>query len=80
MEYIWIKFEDELPTNVSGEQVKIFFGHPKWGTYTRGMYTHWEELTLRGRLGEYRADIDEYWEWDGMLPTHWIKLPENPQE
>lgn len=80
MKYKWIKFEDELPTNVRGEQVHILFGHPKWATYARGMYTHREEKTLRERLSEYKPDIDKFWEWDSMIPTHWIKLPDNPKE
>lgn len=80
MEHKWIKFEDELPTNVRGEQVNILFGHPKWATYMRGMYTHWEEQTLRERLAEYKPDIDKFWEWDSMMPTHWMKLPENPKK
>ena len=80
MEHKWTKFEDELPTNVRGEQVDILFGHPKWATFMRGMYTHWEEQTLRERLAEYKPDIDKFWEWESMMPTHWMKLPENPKE
>lgn len=76
----WVKFEDELPTNVRGKQVDIFFSHPRWATFARGMYTHWEEQTLRERLSEYKPDIDKFWEWDGMMPTHWMKVPENPKE
>lgn len=79
MKHKWTKFEDELPTNVIGEQVDILFGHPEWATYMRGMYTHWEEQTLRECLSEYKPDIDKFWEWENKMPTHWMKLPKNPK-
>jgi len=28
----------------------------------------------------YKPDIDKFREWDIMMPTHWIKLPDNPKE
>tara|TARA_R110000796_G_scaffold59568_4_gene137419 strand:+ start:98 stop:334 length:237 start_codon:yes stop_codon:yes gene_type:complete len=74
----WIRFDEELPTNVSGEQIDILFGHLNWATYMRGMYTHREE-GLRECLSEYKPDIDKFWGWDSILPTHWIKLPDNPK-
>ncbi len=79
MESEWKKFEEELPINIRGKQVNILFGHPKWATFRRGMYTHWEEQTLRERLSEYKPDIDRYCEWESMMPTHWIQLPNNPK-
>lgn len=76
----WKKFDNELPTNVAGEQVDILFGHPKWATFIRGMYTHFPDETLRERLSEYKPDIDKFWAWESMMPTHWVKLPDNPKE
>ena len=31
------------------------------------------------KLSEYKPDIDKYCEWESMMPTHFIKLPENPK-
>ena len=78
--YKWIKFEKSLPTGIIGKQVPILFGHPKWATYIRGMYTHFEGISLQERLSMYRQDIDRYVEWDSRLPTHYIILPDNPKD
>lgn len=74
----WIKFEDELPTNILGEQVNILFGHPKWSTYIRGMYSHYVDEPLAERISEYKPDIDKFHIWNYETPTHWMLLPENP--
>ena len=79
MENEWIKFDDALPTNIGGEQVQILFGHPKWATYIRGMYTHFDEEPLRYRLSQYMQDIDRYCTWESRMPTHWMKLPDRPK-
>ena len=76
----WSRFDKELPTAVPGEQVNILFGHPKWATYMRGMYTHLPDEDLRERLSEYKPDIDKFWTWTSMMPTHFMILPDNPTE
>lgn len=78
MENNWTLFEKELPTTVGGEQVDILFGHPKWATFMRGMYTHFPDQPVKERLSEYKPDIDKFHSWESMMPTHWMKLPENP--
>ena len=80
MTHNWKKFNDELPTIIEGEQVKILFGHPKWATYIRGLYTHFEGQPLEERISEYESNLDEYWAWESAAPTHWIKLPDNPKD
>lgn len=75
---IWKRFINELPTLITGDQKEILFGHPKWATYMRGMYTHWPEESLNERLSVYQPDIDKFYSWESMEPTHWILLPENP--
>ena len=72
----WIKFEDELPTQVEGKQVDILFMCPKWVTWWRGMYTHWSDLSLRERLSEYNVNDDRFYEWSKKMPTHWMMSPE----
>ena len=77
----WIKFEDKKPTDKLGEQVRVLLGHPGWATYVVGMYACYKpEEILRERISEYKASIDRYCEWDRMMPTHWYKLPENPEK
>jgi len=75
----WIKFSDELPTEENGEQVQILFGHPKWAIYIRGLYTHFPDEDIKARIWEYIPDKDKYQDWNSMMPTHWIKLPNNPK-
>ena len=78
MESKWMKFEDRLPTEVVGEQVKILFGHPKWATWFVGFYDHFPEETLKERVWSY--ELDKYIEWVSMTPTHWMYSPANPTE
>lgn len=73
----WVKFEDELPTQVKGEQVDILFTSPKWATWWRGMYTHRPDSSLRERLSEYDINKDRFYEWDKRMPTHWMLSPQN---
>lgn len=75
----WKKFEDELPSNILGEQIDILFWHPNWSTFMRGMYTHTDE-PIQDRLSEYKPDIDKFWSWQHIFPTHWFKLPETPEK
>lgn len=80
MTHKWIRFEDELPTTKGGEQVDILFGKPGWATYMRGIYTHYPNDSLRECLSEYKSNIDKFATWESQLPTHWLKLPDNPKE
>ena len=77
----WIKFEDELPSNELGMQVDILLGHPNWATYFRGLYTHFNlPLSLLGDcLSEYDQSRDKFISWEHKLPTHWMRLPKNPE-
>lgn len=75
----WIKFEDKLPTNIVGAQVRILFVNPKWAGWFRGLYHHLADEPLRGRLFQYR-DNDRYYAWKiSQLPTHWMLSPEKPK-
>jgi len=77
----WIKFSEELPTDKLGGQVDILFGHPKWATFMRGMYTHFPDEPLRERISEYNPENDKFHSWETtMMPTHWYRLPDNPTE
>jgi hypothetical protein len=80
MEHKWIRFSDELPTNIEGGQVDILFGSKGWATYIRGMYTHITDIPLDERLSEYISNIDRFYHWESKMPTHWMMLPEKPKE
>ncbi len=76
--FTWKRFDQELPTTEPGGQVDIFFGHPGWAIFVQGIYTHDPEEELKERLMEYRREVDKYWSWESIMPTHWMKAPENP--
>jgi hypothetical protein len=71
----WIKFSDKLPSNKRLEQVDILFSHPKWATFWKGMYTHYIGFPLKECITYYNPEKDRYCEWEGMKPTHYIKVP-----
>ncbi len=75
----WINFKDQMPTEELGGQVQILFGHPKWSTFIRGMYTNFPDKTLGGRLMEYDSINDKYYEWVSKVPTVFMLLPDNPE-
>jgi hypothetical protein len=75
----WSLFKNGMPTEEYGDQIDILFGHPDWGTYVRGMYTHAPEWPMNERLSEYDRNDDRFYTWNHSLPTHFMILPKNPE-
>lgn len=74
----WKKFEEALPTDQVGKQVRVLLGHPDWATCEIGLYSHFVDESLENRIAEYDSKADRYYDWETTLPTHWILLPKNP--
>lgn len=73
---MWYKFEDKLPTDIVGKQVKILFYSHGWASFRVGLYENYGHTS--GWLSVYDPIPDRYFEWGYDLPTYWTYEPKLP--